>query len=288
MPQAFPTSNNSQFKMLTSLANDRVKLVRALQGQRKAREKEGRFVVEGARLVEEALKADAPVDFAFHTADLDDRARAALGQLRKRGATLVEVSPEVMKACSDTEHPQAILVVLPQLLITNYQFQNQELVISNLLLVCDRIADPGNLGALLRSAAAAGVDAALLAPGTVDAFNPKVVRAGMGAHFRLPIESLDWDKIGERVNGLKVRLAEANSLISNLRSPIRYDQADWTLPSALIIGSEADGPSEAARACAAERVFIPMPGETESLNAAIAGSVILFEAVRQTNVKQQT
>ncbi len=267
--------------MLTSLANDRVKLVRALQGQRKAREKEGRFVIEGARLVEEALKADAPVDFAFHTGDLDDRARAALGQLRKRGATLVEVSPEVMKACADTEHPQAILAVLPQLLITNYRSQNQGLVISNLLLICDRLSDPGNLGTLLRSAAAAGADAALLAPGTVDAFNPKVVRAGMGAHFRLPLESLGWDKIGERVRGLRVRLAEANSLIPN--PPIRYDQADWTLPSALIIGSEADGPSQAARACAAERVFIPMPGETESLNAAIAGSIILFEAVRQRN-----
>ena len=276
--------------MLTSLANDRVKLVRALQSQRKAREKEGQFVVEGVRLVEEALKANAPVDFAFHTGDLDDRARAALGQLRKRGATLVEVSPEVMKACSDTEHPQAILAVLPQLLITNYQSQNQGLVISNLLLICDRLSDPGNLGTLLRSAAAARVDAAFLAPGTVDAFNPKVVRAGMGAHFRLPLESLDWDKIGERVKGLSVRLAEAQSprFASNLKSQIRYDQANWTQPSALIIGSEADGPSEAARACAAESIYIPMPGETESLNAAIAGSIILFEAVRQRSGKRQT
>ncbi|MBI3244477.1 MAG: RNA methyltransferase [Chloroflexi bacterium] len=263
--------------MLTSLANDRVKLVRALQSQRKAREKEGQFVVEGARLVEEALRANAPVDFALHTNDLDDRARAVLGQLRRRGATLVEVSPEVIKACSDTEHPQSVLAVLP---ITN----NQLLKAGNwLLVICDRLSDPGNLGTLLRSAAAAGVDAALLAPGTVDAFNPKVVRAGMGAHFRLPIESLTWDKIGEKVKGLQVRMAEARSPISNLKSQISYDQADWTQPSAFIISSEADGPSEAARACAAESVFIPMPGETESLNAAVAGSVILFEAVRQRN-----
>ena len=274
--------------MLTSLANDRVKLVRALQSQRKAREKEGRFVVEGARLVEEALKANAPVDFAFYTADLDDRARAALGQLRKRGATLVEVSLEVMKACSDTEHPQNVLAVLP---ISNLQSpisKRLEIRDWRLVIICDRIADPGNLGTLLRSAAAAGADAALLAPGTVDAFNPKVVRAGMGAHFRLPLESLTWDKIGERVMGLQVRLAEAQSAISHQPSAIRYDRANWTQPSALIIGSEADGPSEAARACAAERVFIPMPGETESLNAAIAGSIILFEAVRQRSDRRQT
>jgi TrmH family RNA methyltransferase len=266
--------------MLTSLANDRVKLVRALQSQRKAREKERRFVIEGARLVEEALKANAPVDFAFHTADLDDRARAALGQLRKRGATLVEVSPEVMKACADTEHPQSVLAVLP---ITNYQLPMRAISDWLLVIICDRLSDPGNLGALLRSAAAAGADAALLAPGTVDAFNSKVVRAGMGAHFRLPLESLDWDKIGERVQGLTVRLADAQSIIRHTQHAIRYDQADWTQPSALIIGGEADGPSEAARACAAESVYIPMPGETESLNAAIAGSIILFEAVRQRN-----
>ncbi len=273
--------------MLTSLANDRVKLVRALQSQRKAREKERRFVIEGARLVEEALKANALVDFAFYTADLDDRARAALGQLRKRGATLVEVSPEVMKACSDTEHPQAMLAVLPFPQVRSDDFSRRlatkVATTSQLFLVCDRLADPGNLGTLLRSAAAAGVDAAFLAPGTVDAFNPKVVRAGMGAHFRLPLESLNWDKIGERMQGLTVRLADAQSTIRHTQHAIRYDQADWTQPSALIIGSEADGPSEAARACAAERVFIPMPGETESLNAAIAGSIILFEAVRQRN-----
>lgn len=274
--------------MLTSLANDRVKLVRALQGQRKAREKEGRFVVEGVRLVEEALKANAPVDFSFHTGDLDDRARAALGQLRKHGATLVEVSPEVMTACSDTEHPQNILAVVP---ISTLRVQSLISLRSEigreawrLVIICDRLSDPGNLGTLLRSAAAARADAAFLAPGTVDAFNPKVVRAGMGAHFRLPLESLDWDKIGERVKGLKVRLADAQRATRNSQPATRYDQADWTQPSALIIGSEADGPSEAARACAAESIYIPMPGETESLNAAIAGSIILFEAVRQTNV----
>ncbi len=272
--------------MLTSLANDRVKLVRALQSQRKTREKEGRFVIEGTRLVEEALRANAPLDFAFHTDDLDDRARAALGQLRQRGATLVEVSPEVMKACSDTEHPQAMLAVLPFPHIRSDDFSRKPTTevatTSRLFLVCDRLADPGNLGTLLRSAAAARADAALLAPGTVDAFNPKVVRAGMGAHFRLPIESLGWDKIGEHTRELRVRLAEAQSNL-HASHPIRHDLADWTQPSALIIGSEADGPSEAARACAAESIFIPMPGETESLNAAIAGSIILFEAVRQRN-----
>ncbi len=251
--------------MLTSVANERVKLIQKLQSQRKAREKEGRFVVEGTRLVEEAALSGAPIDFAFYC-EPDQRGQALLDRLTKEGIETVEVSPAVMKACADTEHPQAILAVLP--------FINLKPNANSLLLICDGLSDPGNLGTLLRTAAAAHVDATLLAPGTVDAFNPKVVRGSMGAHFRIPIESLEWDQIRVRTHGLNVRLAEATG-------DARYDEVDWRQPSALIIGSEAEGPSAEARALAGQSVFIPMPGGSESLNAAVAGSVILFEAVRQ-------
>lgn len=284
--------------MLTSLANDRVKLVRALQAQRKMREKEGRFVIEGARLVEEALRANAKFDFVFYTSDPDDRTRGALGRLREIGATAIEVSPELMKACADTESPQGVLAVLEfPLTLTLSPLGRGSLGVmgKSLILICDRLSDPGNLGTLLRAAAAAGANAALLAPGCVDAFNPKVVRGGMGAHFRLPAESLDWNQIAERTKGVCVRLADMEgalnhqpSAISHKPSATRHDLADWTLPSALIIGSEADGPSDSARALAAETVFIPMPGGTESLNAAMAGTIVLFEAVRQRGVKRDS
>ncbi len=284
--------------MLTSLANDRVKLVRALQAQRKMREKEGRFVIEGARLVEEALRANAKFDFVFYTSDPDDRTRGALGRLREIGATATEVSPELMKACTDTESPQGVLAVVftptPTLPRRKEHPTGEGAGAGDLILICDRLSDPGNLGTLLRAAAAAGANAALLAPGCVDAFNPKVVRGGMGAHFRLPAESLDWNQIAERTKGVCVRLADMegalnhqSSAISHKPSAIRHDLADWTLPSALIIGSEADGPSDSARALAAETVFIPMPGGTESLNAAMAGVIILFEAVRQRNATRE-
>ncbi|MBI5293038.1 MAG: RNA methyltransferase [Chloroflexi bacterium] len=272
--------------MLTSLTNDLVKLVRALQTQRKAREKEGRFVVEGVRLLEEAARAGAQIDFAFYTADADERAQAALLAARKGGATLIEVSPPVMRHCSDTEHPQAVLAVVafaPAALPPSPPPVGEAGVMEGITLICDRLTDPGNLGTLLRAAAAVGVAAALLAPGTVDAYNPKVVRGGMGAHFRLQIESLDWNQVVEKTHGLCIRLADSHSArfarIPN--SAFRYDLADWTLPSAIIIGSEADGPSPEARAAASEVVFIPMPGLSESLNAAMAGSIILFEALRQ-------
>lgn len=251
--------------MLTSLDNSRVKLIRALQSQRKAREKEGRFVVEGTRLVEEAVFSNCPIDFLFYS-NLDQRAQALLDRLDKQGVSAIEVSPQIMRACADTESPQPLLAVLP--------FPAIKATSNSLLLVCDRLADPGNLGTLLRTAAAASVDAVLLSPGTVDVYNPKVVRSAMGAHFRMAIETLDWDQIRERVTGLHVWLAEANE-------GRRYDEVDWTQPSAIVVGGEADGPSAEGRALAQNSVFIPMPGGSESVNAAIAGSVILFEAVRQ-------
>jgi TrmH family RNA methyltransferase len=251
--------------MLTSAANERVKLVQKLQSQRRARENEGRFVVEGTRLVEEAIFSSSPIDFVFYC-NPDHRAQGLLDRLVRQGVTTLEVSPAVMNACADTEHPQPLLAVLPFPALTP--------AANSLLLICDRLADPGNLGTLLRTASAARVDSTLLAPGTVDPYNPKVVRGSMGAHFRVPIEPLAWEQIRERTAGLQVWLAEAGG-------GLRYDEVDWTQPSALIVGSEADGPSAEARALAAQSVSIPMPGGSESLNAAVAGSVILFEAVRQ-------
>jgi TrmH family RNA methyltransferase len=251
--------------MLTSPANDRVKLVQRLQAQRRARENERLFVAEGVRLVEEAALSGTAIDFVFYC-NPDERAQGLLDRLARGGVTLLEVSPAVMGACADTEHPQPLLAVLP--------FPAIAPSANSLLLICDGLSDPGNLGTLLRTAAAAHVDSALLAPGSVDPYNPKVVRGSMGAHFRIPIEPLSWADIRLRTAGLKVWLAEA-------AGGVRYDEVDWTEPSALIIGSEAEGPSAEARGLAAHSVFIPMPGGSESLNAAVAGSVILFEAVRQ-------
>jgi len=172
-----------------------------------------------------------------------------------------------MKAMADTISPQGVLAVVP--------FVELAPPLSpSLVLVVDRLRDPGNLGTILRSANAAGVEQVILTPKTVDPYNPKVVRGAMGAHFRLPIKALSWPEIAGALTGVQILLADA-------RAEQAYYQVDWRQPSALIIGGEAQGASQEARELAVTTIAIPMHGRTESLNAAVAASVILFEAARQ-------
>lgn len=256
--------------MITSLTNPKIKLVRALQTHRRAREQERLFVIEGVRLAEEASRAQIAPHLVLHTDPLDARGRAALNQLARLGAPVEIVSPQVMASISDTETPQGLLAVLPSSFISHPSS-------FSFALVLDRLSDPGNLGTLLRTAAAAGVQAVFLAPGTVDVYNPKVVRAAVGAHFHLPLVEASWDELRDPLSRLVVWLAEA-------REGEAYDRVDWRKPCALVIGSEAEGPSEAARQFTPRRVHIPMPGPAESLNAAVAAGVLLFEAARQRRI----
>lgn len=255
--------------MITSVRNPRVKWVRGLQARSRARREEGAFVVEGVRLTEEALVSGWPAQLVLHTDDLDDRGRAVVAGFASRDVETLAVTPEVMGAASDTETPQGILAVLAapvRALPPPADF----------VLLVDRVRDPGNVGTILRTAAAAGVQAALLAPGTVDPYAPKVLRAGMGAHFRLPVYRLDWEAIRDYVQSEKLR-----AVLASAGEGEPYTRLDWTGPVALVIGGEAAGAGGRARELVEACVHIPMPGEMESLNAAVAAAVLLFEIVRQ-------
>jgi TrmH family RNA methyltransferase len=144
-----------------------------------------------------------------------------------------------------------------------------------LFVVVDGVRDPGNLGTLLRSAAAAGATAAFLAPGTVDPFNPKVVRAGMGAHFRLPIRDLDEDAVAE------IRESTAVRAVARIGQHPPHDALDWRQPATLIVTGETGEGSVEADGLETTEVSIPMARGIESLNSAVAAAVILFEAARQ-------
>ena len=255
--------------IITSVANESVKYVRSLH-RRRVRYQEQAFIGEGLRTVEEGIKAGIQPVFLFHTAAVLDaaRARCILSQAEGQGVQIRAVSEPVMAAMADTVTPSGILAVFPML------WHPTPHPLTWALLV-DGLRDPGNMGTILRSALAAGVESVITTMGTVDVYSPKVVRAAMGAHFRLNLWlNQTWRAVGGALQSLQVVVAKPQGRIS-------YWEVDWRRPTALLIGSEAEGPSAEAEKLATGYVTIPMCKEVESLNAAVAASVLLFEAARQ-------
>ena len=255
--------------MITSLHNPKIQWVRKLQSSSRERRETQAFIVEGIRLTQEALDAGWEAQLVLHTEELDERGMQIIHGFSRDGAPVEVVSAEVMRRASDTENPQGILATL-----TIRTLPAPEA--TDFIFVPDGIRDPGNLGTMLRTAASAGVDIAYLPPGNADAFAPKVVRAAMGAHFRLPIRLLPWDEIHTLL-----ATSEVKAFLADVQRGVTYTQADFHSRVAIIIGGEAQGAGKAARELASERVHIPMPGGMESLNAAAACAVLLFEVVRQ-------
>lgn len=255
--------------MITSAQNPKIKWLRNLQGSSRERRDAGLFVAEGVRLLEEALAAGWQAHSVYCLEALEPRARAVVDGFVARGAAAELLAPHALAAASDTETPQGVLAVLR---LPRPQLPDR----LDFAFIPDQVRDPGNLGTMLRTAAAAGVGAVLLPPGGVDPFSPKVLRSGMGAHFRLPLLALDWPQIEALVRQfrLQVYLAEAGRGEA-------YTAFDLRRPLALVIGGEAEGAGPQARRLADSEIYIPMPGGSESLNAAVAAGVLLFEVARQ-------
>jgi len=254
--------------MITSSQNSKIKLARALLGRARERRELSAFVAEGVRLVEEAANSNWQFQFALYSDDLSERGIKLIKRLQKRKIDVEQVESRLLQSLSETETPQGVLAVLQ---LTQLPIPNS----LDFILIPDQIRDPGNLGTLLRTAAATGVQAVLLPPETTDAFAPKVVRAAMGAHFRLPIHAMKWDEI-EQIS----KSANVQVFLADMEGTSCWG-TDLRQPLALIIGGEAEGASEKARKLANGQISIPMVGKMESLNAAVAGSVLMFEVVRQ-------
>lgn len=252
---------------ITSASNDRVRLVRALQTQAKTRRREGKIVLEGVRLINDALDAGSVPDFVFFLSELTNTGRALLARLRDMRVLCFEIADELMTMLADTETPQGFLAVVPTPQLTVAEAPS-------LVLLLDGVADPGNMGTILRTAAAVGVDAVVLLPGCVDAFSPKVLRSAMGAHFRVAVASKTWEQVSADYPDLPLYVADTGGTQS-------YYAIDWKQPAGLVIGGEARGVNFAAYTAAHTVISIPMKEDAESLNAAIATAVILFECSRQ-------
>ncbi len=248
-----------------------VRQARELARERRAREESGLAHMEGVRLVEEALAAGVEIAYLLYTPELAERPRGAelLRTAAARGVPLHPVTPEALERAADTRTPQGVVGVFRPLSRTLDDLG------PGLVLVLDGLQDPGNLGTAIRSLEAMGGGGAVVAGG-VDPYNPKVVRGAMGSLFRLPVvkRPIGDALAGLRAAGRRIYLAEAGGALAPWA-------ADLARGAAVVVGSEAAGPSPEARALADGIVSIPMAGPTESLNAGVAASLLVYEAMRQ-------
>jgi TrmH family RNA methyltransferase len=257
-------------ELITSPANQTIKLARSLH-RRRMRYRERALLVEGTRAIQTAAELAVPIRaLLIDDSRIESLDSALLRQLSDIARRTLRVDPALFAELADTEHPQALIAVcdLPDVpLPTDCSF----------VVALDAVRDPGNLGTLVRSCAAAGVDGLALLPGCVDPFNPKAVRASVGAVFALPIRQFATlaDVISEGF------LDEPIVVTADADGAIDYDTFDWSGPAIAVIGGEADGTTDEARTYADFVVRIPMAPGIESLNAAVAGSILAFEVARQ-------
>ncbi len=273
--------------VITSPTNPRISKLRDLHTTR-GRKKSGLFLMEGIHLLEVLLDAGIMPQEVYYQPDVlqrTARGRALFARLLNASGIaperLVEVSERVMGTLGEVQTTLGVVSVLSLDAFAPARLRARRPAMQRpMLLILDDLADPGNMGTILRTALAADVDEVLLTSNCVDCFSPKVVRAAVGAHVALPIATdLSWAAIAERVamhcaNTPRVLLAEPGG-------KQMYDEQDLTEPFALIIGNEAHGPSEEARSLATLTITIPLANGVESLNAAMAAGIVLYEAVRQ-------
>lgn len=260
--------------MIESLQNEQVKYIASLQ-RRKVREEAQLFVIEGWRFVEEGVRRKAAIKKVYVCLERNPREwQSLLIKLKEGNIPFEEVDARVFRKMSATEEPQGVLAVVRQ---TNYSWSDIHIGEGTTVLILDGLQDPGNLGTILRTALAAGVRYVCLTPGTVDLYNPKVLRSTMGAVFSLVV--LRGQPVQEILSfcqkqGLKI-------LLGDVQGTSIYETGLAGEPLALVVGNEGQGPSQEFREGNIQRVTIPMANEVESLNAAMATGILLYEIVRQ-------
>lgn len=260
---------------IESAGNKKIKLAASL-GQRKYREKEGLFRAEGVRLCEMAAESGWKISFGIVTPEAlaEKRSATLAARLEQAGVELYEVPLSLYRKISDTETPQGILLAVERKAIGLAALTS---VACPFYVVLDGVQDPGNAGAILRTADAVGADGAVLLEGTVDVFSDKAVRASMGSLFHLPIchgvSRQAWLSFCREHQVQLLAAALDETAMSHFR-------ADFRPATAVVFGNEGNGVSAEILA-AAGGIYIPMFGRAESLNVAAASAVILYEAVRQ-------
>ncbi len=257
--------------LITSTRNPRIVEARKLN-QRKHRQAQRRFLVEGLQLLHMALDGGwQPVE-VFYSTELmtGTTAPALLTRFEQAGATLLPTAADVLRGLSDRETPQGLVATF-----ASQQRSLEYLPSTGLLLVLDRLQDPGNLGTLLRTADAAGASGVILITPAADPFDPKTVRASMGSLFQVPLVTVEAvDPLFDWLQTHHIRPVGADAHRGQA-----WTETDWHGALALVLGNEARGLSEDTAARITDWTYLPIHGKADSLNVAIAGGVLLYSWV---------
>ena len=259
--------------MITSVANQKVKQVVAWQSKAKERKKDNIFLVEGLKMFEEAPEKSVREVYIEETLlEKLEKGSELLSKLARVGFEMV--SSEVFKKMSDTQTPQGILAIVER---PTYQFEELLKIEKPLFVVLEDLQDPGNLGTIVRTGEGAGVSAVFMTKNTVDIYNPKTIRATMGSIYRVPFTIVE--DVEEAIAAMKK--AGIRTFAAHLDGKDYYDSFSFREGTAFLIGNEGNGLKTSTANAADAYLKIPMEGQVESLNAAIATSLLMYEAHRQ-------
>lgn len=259
--------------MITSTANARVKQIVQWQTKAKERRKDGIFLAEGIKMFEEA--PEELVQEVYLSADIEDKLREKKNVYEKLQRVGYEVvSSEVFAKMSDTQTPQGILTVLKRL---EYVLEDLLDKPNPLFVILENLQDPGNLGTIVRTGEGAGITGVIMSSQTVDIYNPKTIRATMGSVYRVPF--LYVDDLGEVIQ--KLYKKGVHTYAAHLQGSNYYDAFPFRESTAFLIGNEGNGLSKKLADMAESYLKIPMEGQVESLNAAVAAALLMYETHRQ-------
>jgi len=263
-------------EIITSSSNSQIKHVKSLQ-KKKDRWEKRNFLLEGVRATEESLKSKSDIEYILITEEMlfnVKGGREIYDTIKREGYRYYHISQKLFRDIADTENPQGIIAVMK----FDIKKLNEVLIDKgNFLIILDRVQDPGNMGTIIRTADALGVNGVIITEGCVDVYNPKTIRSTMGSILHMPL--VYYDRVSDAIRELKERNIKIMS--TDLESSEFCHKVNFTQDFALIIGNEASGISKDILSLSDNIIKIPMPGKAESFNAAIASAIIMYEATRQ-------
>jgi len=258
-------------KQITSIQNPYIKSLVQLQEKAKVRKQSGTFLIEGKREIELAIKGNYEIETILFLPELISEKQ--LNSLTTKQLNTIEISKEVYQKLAYRDTTEGILAIAKT---KNLSLSDLQLPENPLILVLESIEKPGNIGAMLRTADAANIDAVLLANPKSDLYNPNIVRSSVGCLFTNQIAAGTTEEI---IAFLKEK--NINFYSATLQNSNEYHKVNYSTPTALVVGTEATGLTQKWREESTQNIIIPMQGEIDSMNVSVAAAILLFEAKRQ-------